>query len=108
MIHMIHTHKIVGHIFGTNVGITTLAWSTEVASLSRLGANVAKTCDTGLQDVPLTHQKEKIRKNMKIHDGRKAELLKNHRFLYGFCMVVKSRKIDMQKLLKNRRFLYGF
>ena len=62
MIHMIHTRKIVGHIFGTNVGITTLAWSTEVASLSRLGANVAKTCDTGLQDVPLTHQKEKIRK----------------------------------------------
>ena len=43
----------------------------------------------------------KIRKHVKIHDGRKAELLKNHGFLYGFCMVVKSRKIDMQKLLKK-------
>ena len=33
MIHMIHTRKIVGHIFGTNVGITTLAWSTHPQKL---------------------------------------------------------------------------
>ena len=76
MIHMIHTRKIVGHMVGTNVGITTLAWSTEVASLSRLGANVTKTCDTGLQDVPLTHQKEKIKKKYENSQWQKSRIVK--------------------------------
>ena len=92
---------VCGHIFGTNVGITTLAWSTEVASLSRLGANVAKTCDTGLQDVPLTHQKEKIRKHMKIHDGRKAELLKKPEVFVWFLHGCEIQKNQYAEIVKN-------